>query len=71
MGNISGQSKNDQIHLLRKILTYRIYFIKRPGSLLDFLDLQYWTKKMENLYPSPPKTRMGKWRGLAFARFQP
>ena len=64
MGNISGQAKNDQIHLF-------LENINIPWALIRFLDLQSWTKKMENFSPLPPKSRMGKWHGLAFARFHP
>ena len=57
-----------------KILTYRpyrIYFIKRPGRLLDFWTYNLGQNRWKICTPLPPKTRMGKWRGLAFARFQP
>ena len=47
------------------------------GLLFHFIlsKIESWSKQMGNLYPSPPpplpKSRMGKWRVLAFARLHP
>ena len=56
MGNISGQAKNDQIHLfLENITPDRIYFIKRPGRLLDFWTYNLGQNRWKICTPSPPK----------------
>ena len=46
----------------------RVFFEKEVSR-----KLHCWTKQMENLDPppSPPKSRMEKWRVLAFARLHP
>ena len=51
-----------------KILTYRIYFIKRPGRLLDFWTYNLRQNRWKICTPLPPKSRMGKWRGFILDR---